>query len=501
MSIRGNFNIILYAGQLFQHYLVDSYIKAEGNRLRYLREHQADLHVAKYNGLMDFLNNRAERENLTVGTTYILPSSFIGSPRAMQQAYQDSMAICAKFGKPTFFLTFTCNPKWTEITNSIPSYHSASDRPDVVARVYNLKKNEMIEDIQKRQVLGAVTARIHVIEFQKRGLPHCHMLIWIDEPDIPTTSADIDRTIHAEIPNKETHPRLYEIIMSNMIHGPCGKDLNDKSPCMDDGQCTKSFPKEFVPETLMSNNGFPTYRRRDNGQTHPLKRNNKIYQVDNRWVVPYNPYLCLKYNSHINLEYCASIKSIKYLFKYVHKGFDCMETETITGTQGAQDAKEQGPGSAIKWDEITQFQDNRYVSAPEAFWRLSKFPSLTNPIPSNDKQFIFHEKSQSSSRLGLEQQTVDKAASKNTTLTAWFNLNRTHPAARDMFYREIPQHFVFNGTWKPRKKKTNVLSRIYSVSIRQIERFCLRLLLLSVKGATSFESLKTHDGVVHPTFK
>lgn len=137
MSIRGNFNIILYAGQLFQHYLVDSYIKAEGNRLRYLREHQADLHVAKYNGLMDFLNNRVERENLTVGTTYILPSSFIGSPRAMQQAYQDSMAICAKFGKPTFFLTFTCNPKWTEITNSIPSYHSASDRPDVVARVYN----------------------------------------------------------------------------------------------------------------------------------------------------------------------------------------------------------------------------------------------------------------------------------------------------------------------------------------------------------------------------
>jgi hypothetical protein len=67
---------------------------------------------------MDFLNNRAERENITVGMTYILPSSFIGSPRFIQQAYQDSMAICAKFGKPTFFLTFTCNPKWPEITGS-----------------------------------------------------------------------------------------------------------------------------------------------------------------------------------------------------------------------------------------------------------------------------------------------------------------------------------------------------------------------------------------------
>jgi hypothetical protein len=205
MSIRGNFNIILYSGQLFQHYLTDSFIKTEGNRLKYLQEHRADLHVAKYNGLMDFLNSRAERENLTVGMTYILPSSFIGSPRFMQQAYQDSMAICAKFGKPTFFVTFTCNQKWPEITTSNPWYHSASDRPDVVARVYNLKKNEIVEDIQKRQIFGAVTARIHVIEFQKRGLPHCRMLIWIDEPDIPRTSADIDRTICAEIPDKETH--------------------------------------------------------------------------------------------------------------------------------------------------------------------------------------------------------------------------------------------------------------------------------------------------------
>ncbi|XP_046438429.1 uncharacterized protein LOC124189959 [Daphnia pulex] len=240
--------------------------------------------------------------------------------------------------------------------------------------------------------------------------------------------------------------------MSNMIHGPCGKDLNDKSPCMDDGECTKSFPKELFPETVMSNNGFSTYRRRA-GQTHPLKRNNKIYQVDNRWVVPYIPYLCLKYNAHINVEYCASIKSI------------------------------------------------RYVSAPEAFWRLSKFPlackshsiqRLAVDLPREEQVFF---------TIGLEQQAVDKAASKNTPLTAWFNSNRTTPAARDMFYREIPLHYVFGGTRKPHKRKTNLLSRIYSVSIRQIERFCLRLLLLNVKGATSFQSLKIHRGVEHPTFK
>ena len=106
MAIRGAFNPVLYCGQLTQQYMVDCYVKTEGNRLKYIREHQTDLHVSQYNGLADYLNNRAERENYTVGTICILPSSFIGSPRATMQAYQDAMAICGKYGKPTYFLTF-----------------------------------------------------------------------------------------------------------------------------------------------------------------------------------------------------------------------------------------------------------------------------------------------------------------------------------------------------------------------------------------------------------
>jgi hypothetical protein len=98
MSIRGHFNICLHGGQLFQQYLVDSYVKTEDNRLKYLSENSTDLLVAQYNGLMlDYLDNRAERENLTTGKTLILPSSFIGSPRAMHHGYQDAMATCGKF--------------------------------------------------------------------------------------------------------------------------------------------------------------------------------------------------------------------------------------------------------------------------------------------------------------------------------------------------------------------------------------------------------------------
>jgi hypothetical protein len=234
-------------------------VKIEANRVKYIREHQAELRVAQYDGLMDYVSNRAERENKTVGTIHILPSSFIGSPRAMKQSYQDAMSICSKFGKPTYFLTFNCNPKWKEITANILNYLTASDRPDMVARVYNLKKNELVHNIDRRQVLGFALARIHVIEFQKRGLHHCNLLPWVDKRDVPTTGEDIDLTICAEIPDKRTHPRLYEIVMSHMIHGPCGA-INNNSPCMDGEKCAKNFPKAFCEETIVNDNGYPTYR-------------------------------------------------------------------------------------------------------------------------------------------------------------------------------------------------------------------------------------------------
>jgi len=44
--------------------------------------------------------------------------------------------------------------------------------------------------------------------------------------------------------------------------------------------------------------------------------------VDNRWVVLYNPVLSRSFNAHINVEFLQSVKSIKYICKYIHKGSD-----------------------------------------------------------------------------------------------------------------------------------------------------------------------------------
>ncbi|XP_058810119.1 ATP-dependent DNA helicase pif1-like [Phymastichus coffea] len=94
-------------------------------------------------------------------------------------------------------------------------------------------------------------------------------------------------------------------------------------------------------------------------------------------------------------------------------------------------------------------------------------------------------------------------------LLDYFKLNSENALARQYYYGEIPKHFthkkqknetVYLDKWNPRKKHFNVIRRMYSVSPTQLELFHLRLLLLHVKGAVSFESLRTVDNVIHPTF-
>uniref|UniRef100_A0A2S2QZL5 Uncharacterized protein n=1 Tax=Sipha flava TaxID=143950 RepID=A0A2S2QZL5_9HEMI len=96
----------------------------------------------------------------------------------------------------------------------------------------------------------------------------------------------------------------------NMMHRPCGVQ-NPACTCMADGKFQKDFPIAFNDEMQFKRaGGYPAYRRRDDGRA-ALVRNRELF---NDSVVPYNPYLLLKYNAHINVEVCSTVKSVKYLY-------------------------------------------------------------------------------------------------------------------------------------------------------------------------------------------
>lgn len=86
-------------------------------------------------------------------------------------------------------------------------------------------------------------AVMYVVEFQKRGLPHVHMLIWLDAQSKKNMSCNIDKYVSAELPDPVTDPVGYAAVKSLMMHGPCGLQ-NTKSLCMDKFKCTKHFPKK-----------------------------------------------------------------------------------------------------------------------------------------------------------------------------------------------------------------------------------------------------------------
>ncbi|KAL8569930.1 hypothetical protein ACOMHN_014150 [Nucella lapillus] len=255
----------------------------------------------------------------------------------------------------------TCNPKWTDITENLLPGQAANDRPDIISHVFKLKLRKLM-DMIKKGIFGTSRAWLYSIEFQKRGLPHAHILVWL-LPSEKIRPNDINLAVCAEIPDSEENPDLHKLVMSHMIHGPCGS-INQ---CMDQTtkKCTKKFPKAFHATTDQGEDSYPKYRRKseeDGGHVGKLKDS---VIITNQWVVPYNPYLLHQFNCHINVEICSSIKSIKYVLKYVHKGTDqaFFQLQKV-GTAQQEDHQQNNV------DEISMFQNARYIGSIEAGWRL-----------------------------------------------------------------------------------------------------------------------------------
>jgi len=316
------FSILHRGGFLLQMYVCDLYVRMESNNLNYIIRNQGALLAEAYRGLVDHVNQQLHLDvpanPLAVGRRVILPSTFVGSPRYNKGCYHDAISIVRKFGKPDLFITFTCNPRWLEITENLGTHTLANDRPDLVARVFHVKLKALMDDITVGRIFGNVNAYVYTVEFQKRGLPHAHILIILGEDSKLLDAQDVDNIVCASLPDPETDRRLFDCVTSHMIHGPCGQ-LNPNSPCMVDNSCSKKFPKQYCDETVyVSDGGYPMYRRPNNGRVALVRQR----EVGNEFVVPYNPYLLAKYDAHINVEVCSTIKSVKYIYKYVYKGHD-----------------------------------------------------------------------------------------------------------------------------------------------------------------------------------
>ncbi|XP_022681717.1 uncharacterized protein LOC105914289 [Setaria italica] len=230
----GQFNVFFHAGCLFQQLLVDWYIKVESMCLDWYSKptHQVLIRADLYQGLLDTLAT-GEANASKVGLRIVLTKQFSRSDRDVQSWFMDDMTLVTRYGKPDYFVTMTCNPYWDEIVAELLPGQTLQDRPVVVARVYHAKLLDFHDFLIKKGHLGTVVAWAHMTEFQKRALPHEHFLLVMESGSKLKSPDDYDKYISAEISDPNKYPRLHELVVKHMMHGPCGT-LNKNCPCMVD---------------------------------------------------------------------------------------------------------------------------------------------------------------------------------------------------------------------------------------------------------------------------
>jgi hypothetical protein len=246
-------------------------------------------------------------------------------------------------------------------------------------------------------------------------------------------------------------------------------------------------------------------------------------QMNDGWVVPYNPASSAKYNCHINVEICCGIQHyVKYCYKYMTKGID-KASVTLHRIDDEIDDGAMNTCSPVLIDEVQKYIDSRYVGSSEAFWRI-----LGNEMHSHYPHVVrlqIHEEHQQSVvyRPGTEMDAITDEPS--TMLTDYFatvlrerinplhvnelgfdSFGKHYPAAHSLTYGDFPKYYSWLSDkkhWRrrSRNKKADTIGRIYTVHPRSGDRYYLRILLSKRPGLGSFTEARTVNGIEYVTYK
>ena len=295
----------------------------------------------------------------------------------MYMLLQNALTLTARKKKATFFDTMTCNPKWPEIQRELLPGQTFLDRPDLCARVFKHKLDEVLRAIgsgkwhtrwqEKIDADGVAISchdledtklvwRVYVIEFQERGLPHAHVVYRVEAADgsQPLLAEHIDRIVQARYPTKDPETgefrpedkKYVEKIDQHMLH-KCSEKCRPRTggrpwPHL---RCTSGFPFPLCERTHADPRGFIEYARRTE---------------EDRYVVPHVRDILLELDCHYCRMVASLSKVLRYLMKYLHKGPD-------TASNAVVDVKKprelRAKGDPV--DEVAEYQYERSIGAAE----------------------------------------------------------------------------------------------------------------------------------------
>lgn len=320
------------------------------------------------------VHNTGEQKNKLTGTLH-------GSKRNLRDKFHNALTLVRNLGKPTFFVTATVNKEWNEIVDSVLPEQTWADRPDIVTRVFNIKRKALVQWLKTGAAFQQCrTANdqfkygmysgdeqddnpggymVDVIEFQHRGLPHAHIAYrpgngggtygegecgWIDE----TVCANRVPSDHEERMqflirwgmvsiNKDTN----EYVVSPLLLQQCrtqawvqqrtgdlathlGTELNIRVQNLMVHTCSAQAGRCKAEGNVRAGGGCRYHFPQKACPTTCVHAENgfvmhKRDEADEK-IVTYNPWLTMVFNSHVNVAICGSSQVPAYLYKYVFKG-------------------------------------------------------------------------------------------------------------------------------------------------------------------------------------
>uniref|UniRef100_A0A183C4Z0 ATP-dependent DNA helicase n=1 Tax=Globodera pallida TaxID=36090 RepID=A0A183C4Z0_GLOPA len=448
-------------------------------------------------------------ERAQLGRIFLAPRTLRGSRAYYQLHFADAMAICRQLGAPHLLITFTMNSAAKEFDTMLWDGQRWYNRPDIADRLFIDKSKEFLKDIVQRQVMGPVKAWFYSVEHQERGLPHIHLCLILDFARMEMSMEDyIDDYISAEIPDlpsdgDNSHAaklqRLFRrFILDNMYH-TCSSRY-----CLVDGKCTKHFPRPFAEQTVIDDRIVGVqYRRRPPAQSEAERQLNPeryacaVSGKDNRFVVPHNRFLALKYRSHINVEWIQGDACIKYVLKYVMKGCQLAFVQIVNDT-----AATTAGNVIVNYDEFRQIRMARYQTPNEALLSIWGNKIVRKSHQVEHQRFHLPGQNRLVVLVGREEERAEEERARiaagqdqHSALTSYFALNAAlePDVAHRYTFMSICHDYWYDrraNQWKKRaQQRKNHLAMLEAASAGNFEHQALRMLLLHVHGPTGWHDL------------
>ena len=367
-------------------------------------------------------------DNVRTDKAYRFLKNVRGSPPYYQRTFYDLLAMIRQLGTPTWFFTLSAaDMKWPDMIQIIARQYGVnySDEdvaalsfdeksnwlrrnPVTAARHFQYRLNSFFQDVLKSKAkpLGEIVDYAIRVEFQSRGSPHAHCVLWVkDAPKYGVDSnedvcAFIDQYVSCAIPADDC--KLKELLLMVQQHRHSSYCKRNKrcrfnfphppspstviaSPCSDGevydkAQSVLSKVRQVLPDcdpnatiddvltraSVDRDEYIEALQVTKGGNVVLLKREPNEQNVNN-----YNPSVMLAWQANMDIQYVLDAYAcVMYVASYI------MKTEKSMGVLLKQVAAE------VRTDELrtqlrkigSAFLDHREVSAQEAVYRLLSLP-------------------------------------------------------------------------------------------------------------------------------